>query len=255
MMINFARRGCSVAVFGIVSTMMIGQAHAGPVDLPFSISAPGVSATGSLSGNYVVLSGFGDTVFAVTGASGSYSDLTDGISGTITGVLPGLTFTSIPSNANHDSVNATGAAFSPASYDNIVYPNGDSPVVCDPVFYPYHGGQLDIYGLMLTLNLQGGGSGLVNVWSNGYLNDPSNPIGLDYGVSDGTLTYPGGAPLFTGFAYLGNTNNYPAYTSAGVRFTTVPEPSALVMLGAAVTALPILHLLQKRRRTRSAKIG
>jgi len=243
---HFASKLCSIAFCGVAATMMIGQAHAQSVNIPFSISGSGVTATGTLSGNFVTLSGFADTVFTVTGASGSYSDSMDGISGTITGVLPGKTYTSIPSNSNHDSINATGTPFPPASYDNIIYPNGDSPVVCNPIFYPFHGGELDIYGLMFTVGLQGGGSGLVNVWSNGYLNDPTNPIGLDYGVADGTLSTVNGSPQFTAENYLGNSNNYPVYSASGIGFSSVPEPSALIVLGMGIAALPILRLRRKK---------
>ena len=132
------------------------------------------------------------------------------------------------------------------SYDNIIYPGGDSPVVCNPDFYPYSGGQLDIFGLMLTLDLQAGGSGLVNVWSNGNLNDPSNPIGLDYGISDGTLDNVNGSPLFTAENYLGNSNSYPNYSVSGVWFSTVPEPSALIALGSGIATLSILRLRRKK---------
>ena len=62
---------------------------------PFSISGGGISSAGTLSGTYETLSGFADTVFVVTGASGSFADLGDGLSGAITGV-PGQTLTSIP---------------------------------------------------------------------------------------------------------------------------------------------------------------
>lgn len=247
MMNHFTRKMGCIAFCGVVSAMMIGQAPALADTTSFSISGGGLSANGTLSGNFVTLSGFSDTVFAVTGASGSYSDSTDGISGVITGVLPGKTYTSIPKNSNHDSISATGTPFPPASYDNIIYPNSDSPVVCDPAFYPFHGGRLDIYGLMLTLNLSSGGSGLVNVWSNGNLNDPSNPIGLDYGVSDGTLTNVNGSPFFTAEAYLGNTNNYPNYTPSGIRFAPVPEPSGLILLGSGIAALSILQLRRKKQ--------
>jgi hypothetical protein len=244
---NVARRLGSAAFFGVVSAMILSQAHAQSVQLPFTLSGPGVSAAGTLSGSYETLSGFADTVFVVTGASGSYADSMDGIAGTITGVLPSKTYTSIPTNANHDSVDATGTPFPPASYDNILYPNGNSPVVCDPVFYPYHGGPLDIYGLMLTMDLQAGGSGLVNVWSNGDLNDPSNPIGLDFGVSDGTLSTVNGSLLFTAENYLGNTNSYPTYSPSGIRFAAVPEPSALIVLCTGMAALPLLHLRRKKQ--------
>lgn len=244
---HFAKRLFSTAVFGVVSAMSVGLAHAVPVIIPFSISGGGVSATGTLSGEYVTLSGFSDSVFAVTGASGSYSDSTDGLAGTITGVLPGKTYTSIPSTTNHDSVDATGVPYPPSSYDNIIYPNGDSPVVCNPIFYPYFGGQLDIFGLMLTLDLQGGGNGLVNVWSNGNLNDSSNPIGLDYGISDGMLSEVNGSPFYTALAYLGNSNNYPDYSPSGIVFSTVPEPSALMVLGAGLAALPLLRLRRKKQ--------
>ena len=161
-------------------------------------------------------------------------------------MLTGQTFTSIPSNGYHDGINAAGLQPEPASYDNIVYPNGDSPVVCDPIFYPYHGGQLDIYGLMFTVNLNAGGTGLVNVWSN-FLNDPANLIGLDYGVSDGTLGSSNGNPLFTVENYVGNTNSYPAYSPSGVVFSTVPEPSALLLVGAGIATLPILRMRQRKR--------
>ncbi len=242
-----ASRLGSVAFCGVVAAMALGQTHAQAGDLSFSISGPDVSAKGTLSGNFVTLSGFADSVFVVTGANGSYSDTQDGLAGTITGVLPSKTYTSIPSNGNHDSVNATGVPFPPASYDNILYPHNNSPVVCDPMFYPYHGGMLDIYGLMFTLNLQGGGNGLVNLWSNGNLNDPSNPIGLDYGVSDGTLTTVNGNPFFTVENYLGNTNSYPTYTASGIGFTAVPEPSALIALGSGLAAWPLLRLRRKKR--------
>lgn len=244
---NLAKKLCGVAFFGALSTMTIGQAHALPGSMLFSISGPVVSANGTLTGNFVTLPGFADQVFIVTGAGGSYTDSGDGISGTITGILPSKAYTSIPSNGNHDSVDAVGTPFPPASYDNIIYPHGDSPVVCDPVFYPFHGGQLDIYGLMLTLNLTGGGTGLANIWSNGDLNDPSNPIGLDYGVSDGTLTSPNGAPFFTALSYLGNTNSYPSYSPSGIGFAAVPEPSALTVLGAGMGALSILKLRRKKQ--------
>ncbi len=235
----------SIAFFGLMGTVLSGQAHALPSIIPFSISGPGISANGSLTGDFVTLSGFGDTVFVVTGASGTYSDSTDGISGTISGILPSKTYTSVPKNSNHDSVDAVGTPFPPASYDNIIYPNGDSPVVCDPAFYPFFGGQLDIYGLMLTLDLQGGGQGLVNVWSNGNLNDPSNPIGVDYGVSDGTQSNVNGNPFFTAENYVGDTGSYPNYSPSGVKFSTVPEPSSLLFIGSGLVSLPLLRLRGK----------
>ena len=62
------------------------------------------------------------------------------------------------------------------SYDNLFYPGGSPQTASD---YPFHGGFLDIYGLVLTLS--GGDS--VNFWSNGYF----GPI-LNYGIgiTDGT---------------------------------------------------------------------
>ena len=250
-MMNPTTKLCGIAAVGVLSLLMIDPARA-QSSLPFSISGPGVSASGTLTGNYVTLTGFTDTVFEVTGASGIFSD-TNGISGAITGVLPGKTYTAIPDVAthNHDSIDATGVPFPPASYDNILYPNGNSPVVCDPMFYPYSGGQLDIFGLMLKVDLQQGGSGLVNVWSNGNLNDPMNPIGLDYGLSDGPLGMSNGNPLFMVQNYLGDTGSYPTtYTASGIQFAATPEPSALVALSTGIATLPLLTL-RRRKQSRS----
>lgn len=266
MMKHFMRRLSHVALSGAMSTIIIGLAHASPSSIPFTISGKVVNASGTLTGDFKTLSGFSDTVFAVTGASGFYTDSADGIAGVITGVLPGIFYTSIPNTGNHDSIYTTGVApFPGTSFDNIVYPHGNSDVEC----YGYVGGQLDIFGLMFTLNLnnsgkapgQAGGIGLVNLWSNGVLNDPTNNIGLDYGVSDGLLlqessSAPANGQVYYALNYIGNTNNYPnnidgtgLYTPSGVWFSTpnVPEPSALMMLGSGITTLSILGLRRKKR--------
>lgn len=237
---NVSVRRCGAAACTVALAMVLGQSHAMAADIDFQLSGSGISATGMLSGNYVSLSGFSGDVFEVTGATGTFSDTTDGLSGTFSGVEPGMTYTSVPSNGNHDSINAPGQ---PASFDNILYPGGNSPVVCDPIFYPFHGGLLDIYGLMLTTNLTGAGQGLVNIWSNGNL--PG--LGLDWGVSDGLLTTSGGSPFYQIENYVGNSQ-LPAYAGSGVSVTAdVPEPSALGMLGAIAASVPLLRMRRKKR--------
>jgi hypothetical protein len=99
------------------------------------------------------------------------------------------------------------------TYDNLYYPGGSPQTASD---YPFHGGFLDIYGLLFDI----GGGRVVDLWSNGRFSE-SGPI--DYGVAvatpDTSLDYVGG----------------------GV--TATPEPSAFVLLGSG-----LLGMLAWRRR-------
>jgi hypothetical protein len=118
--------------------------------------------------------------YIVTGASGTITDTNIGLTDTITGA--------VASNPAHpEAMNLyaphsfgffhVGNGMAPGfSYDNLFYPGGSPQTASD---YPFHGGFLDIYGLVLTLS--GGDS--VNFWSNGYF----GPI-LNYGIgiTDGT---------------------------------------------------------------------
>jgi hypothetical protein len=237
-----------VAALALAATVS-GVSAAKADDVQFNISGAGVTASGTLYGSYVTVFGFSDPLFEATGATGYFTDSTSGVHGTINGVYPGSAYTSVPSNGNHDSINAVGVPFPPASYDNIIYVKGNSPVVCDPTFYPYHGGFMDIYGVMLTVDT-GAGTGLVNVWSNGNLNDPSNPIGPDYGLSDGMLTMIGTTPTFNVLNYIGNGNNYPAYSGSGLQFSAhTPEPSAAAVFTIGLLTLPAIRLRKRFKKS------
>src|ERR1700733_4807110 len=136
----------------------------------FSFSGGGLSASGVLTVSPATVVGVPGAE-QVTGISGTFSDSNLGVSNV---AITGLQATSLPSGINADGTfvppgsDADGFGF---SYDNLLYPGGNSPAVCPPpVFpdpeppYPFGGGLLDIYGLLFNA---GGYS--VDVWSNGVL--------------------------------------------------------------------------------------
>jgi hypothetical protein len=92
------------------------------------------------------------------------------------------------------------------TFDDLFYPGG-SPSTCWD--YPFFGGLLDDYGVMLTL----GNGGFVDLWSDGVM-----PGGLTYGFAaimpDGSIDYQ----------------------FSGVR-AAVPEPDFLWLFGAAALGL------------------
>jgi len=184
----------------------------------FSFSGGGMSASGILTVSPATVAGVPGAE-QVTGISGKFSDTNLGISNAL---ITGLQVTSLPSGINSDGTfvppgtDADGFGF---SYDNLLYPGGNSPAVCPPPVppdpeppYPFGGGLLDIYGLLF--DVQGGYS--VDVWSNGVL--PG--LGLSYGAGDslaGTVLTTFGEP-FDG-------------TSVGFTVAPVPEPGSLILLG------------------------
>lgn len=250
-MLNCRRMVLGLVVAAIWALGPASLSQAGTVC--FSIHGQGIHAHGNFHFTPTTVSGFGGSIWQLTGIDGTFSDSVAGISGTISGLVPGSTYTTIPSVGNHDSFPATGKPFPPASYDNLLFPNYDSPVDCLP-YYDYKGGPMDMYGVLFQVALNGGGTWLVNLWSNGDLNDPSNPLGLDYGLGDGPLGTDGlGNPEWHVQRYLGDGNDYqtnPAgYAGSGIAFQLAPEPSSFVLIGLGAVALAVAN---RRRQPRQA---
>ena len=212
-----------------------GTAQSGQV--PFSISGSSITASGTLGLQPVSMTGFPGTAFVVTSVTGSFTDTTSTISGPFTGVLPsGMDYTKAPSRQDLSAIpplpgnlgTVTGSPVTlsygvstKSSFDNLIYPNGDSPILCLP-YYSYGGGTIDIFGLGLLVDAGGGTTALVNVWSNGDLNNPANPLGLDYGISVGPFDAAAN-PQYTRTVYIGDSNGYEtaplSYLGSGVTFT------------------------------------
>jgi PEP-CTERM motif len=105
-----------------------------------------------------------------------------------------------------DTLTLSAGQYAP-TYDNLFWPGGSQPVTLN---YTNHGGFLDIFGLMWTM----AGGYIANFWSNG----TTQSGGIDYGISVINL----------------NTNTFAQYVSGGV---TVPEPTAMALLGAGLVGL------------------
>lgn len=176
----------------VVASLGVAQA----ASFSFSISGPGISGDIELTygpnSNTGVLPGTSpnpvDPIgsFIVTGISGTFTDSNIGIlNTTITGFVP-----SNPANPEHNNLLAprsfgffaigsgiaTPGGTAPGfSYDNLVYPGGSPQTASD---YPFHGGFLDIYGVVF--NTDSGKS--VNLWSNGDFG--GGPV-YGVGVTDG----------------------------------------------------------------------
>jgi len=241
--------GLSLAVSWALGSASLSQAGS----VCFSIHGQGIDCHGTFYYTPTTVGGFGGTIWQLTSMDGTFVDSVSGVSGTISGLVPGSTYTTIPSVANHDSFPASGKPYPPASYDNLLFPNYDSPVDCLP-YYDYKGGPMDMYGVLFEVALNGGGTWMVNLWCNGDLNDPSNPLGLDYGLAVGPLGTDGsGNPEFQVQRYLGDGNDYqtnPAgYSGSGISFQMVPEPSSFVLIGLGAVALGVSN---RRRQARQA---
>ena len=214
---------------GMLTAVTVAMLALAPhaVATPVQIGFNGAGGTGHVSLTVGTDTTAGDPAGAqlITNASGTFSDTNIGLSNvSITGVLARNFAT--PDDVASGDWKPGDLAF-PASYsklavvnppphdtaitfDNLFYPGG-SPQTCWD--YPFFGGLLDGYGVMLTFD-----GGFVDLRSDG----AASPGGLTYG--------------FAVISSDGQTNTVTDFQFGGVR-AAVPEPDFLWLFGAALLGL------------------
>jgi hypothetical protein len=193
----------------------------------FSFSGAGASGSGLLTITPDTVVGDPAGAYAITGASGIFSDSNIGVSGAaITGLTPINPVTPpvgapAPVSLSLLFVTNPPPPDTAISYDNLFYPGG-SPITC--AGYPLAGGNLDVYGVLFTLS----NGDQVDLWSDGEI--------------------PGAVPLTYGVAVVNAAATVVDYQSGGVSLS-VPEPAtwSLMLAGFGLAGLAV------RRRNPGAR--
>jgi len=215
------KKSLSALAVLLASGIMAGEARSSTFS--FDLGGPGVSGSFVLTYGAATDAKYPDA-YEVTGISGTFSDSNNGlgiVNAAIGALVPVTHDTPEATNllAPHDFSRfavASGLEHGSLSFDNLYYPGGSPQTASD---YPFHGGFLDIYGLLFDI----GGGRVVNVWSNGV-----GPNGvLDYGIAVATAS---------------NALDYVADS-----VSPVPEPASLWMFGGG-----LFGVLAWRRRAAAA---
>jgi len=242
-------RSIVAALMGVSALAWAGSAQAGAVSFSLggdgNVSASGTitvgpdpfADTGGIFGTPANLTSLGgpppnfqsvvdpSNALAVTGVTGTFSDIALGISGA---TITGLVATNPQPHYDPDYTIPFSFGWYPGvpatvvSYDNLFYPGSGAPLTClpTPTQPTFPGGYFDNYGVMFSLS----NGDIVDMYSNG-----QPPAGVVSALADDAPTNSFyGVVVFT--AATG-----PDYTSADGLALTAPEPStwAMMMLGFA----------------------
>lgn len=204
----------SLSLIALAATLCLPQTARADTSYNFSVhNSNGIDASG-----VITVANTGPLgASTVTGITGTFSDAANSISGAITGLnfAPPPTFNISPPAAP----NTFGApAFTSAgfSYDNLFWPNADSPAVCTDALM-FHGGYFDVYGM--AFNVAGGYT--VDLWSDGALGG--------YQLNDSLNGVPFTPSTMNGLAYAVN-----------VTATPTPEPGTFLLLGTGLVGMAAL---------------
>jgi|HubBroStandDraft_3_1064219.scaffolds.fasta_scaffold147395_2 hypothetical protein len=192
----------------------------------FSFAGGPITSSGTITATHVADGTSGVATpgtFEITAITGTFADTSDGISGAITGLYTPISYTN---GLTGGAAFTAGGVF---SYDDLLFPSGNSPKDCPGA--PNSGGPFDVYGV--AFNLAGGDIG--EFFSNGNFGNGPLVAAVD-GNATGILDDPNYGSDSLPQGIIGT-------------FTSVPEPNSLFFLGSGLA----VAVLFRFRRASSAK--